>query len=470
MGPLLIFLLLLLSCEAKRDYREVSEIPWESSWERATARASREGKPIFLYFYALWCSWCREYEKVLEDEEVRRELVENFVPLLLDSDRDRKLFTRFGGRGTPFTVILDPRERVIVRFHGAVRKEDLLEVLNVTLRNGFRYPEEEEGFPIGEMSEETYRRLLNSFLEDLRVRFDPRFGGFSSPSEGGAIFKWPTPVTYSFLLRRGYMLEEVLFSINMDIEFLFDEVDGGFFNFYDRTRAFDFHFETSKSLRVNGEMIGALVEAFRRTGRRIYLDYALRTFSYMEEFLLHTGSGCYLNAQISDPRYYNLSPEKRRKEMPPPTDTAIIVEDNGRAALGLLALHSVTGDDSVLRRVRSCLGYITGELIRGDRLYRFYDVKRGVKGSPGYGRDVSFLSLALLRAGMREKALEISRLKADHDWVSLSVLARVLTEVGDYEGSKKLLKGVRVRRSFQNPDDMVLLLEALELFIERQGN
>jgi uncharacterized protein YyaL (SSP411 family) len=464
MGLVALLLFLILSCEVRRDYPEVSGIDWERSWEVALERAGREGKPVFLYFYALWCSWCREYEKVLEGERVRRALRRSFVPLILDSDRDRRLFLEFGGRGTPFTVILDPEGRPLVSFHGAVREEDLLDLMNLALKMRPRVQEKDEGIPLTGIGKKTYLRLLKAFLEDLEVRFDPVLGGFSSPSEGGVMFKWPTPLTYSFLLEKGYLLEETLFSIDKDIEFLFDEVDGGFFNFYDRTRAFDFHFETSKSLKVNGQMIGALVRAFERTGEERYLRYALRTYRYLERHLLDRTSGCYLNAQISDPEYYNLPPEKRRRLKPPPPDTAVIVEDNSRTLLSLLTLYRITGDRDIVRRVDRCLRYILENLLKGDKLYRFYDVRKKVKGGPNFGRDVAFLSLVLLERGEGDLALKVAKLDAEHDWVSYSVLAYVFARSGYKGESRNLLERVVVPK-YQNPDGMVFLLRALELLV-----
>ena len=464
MKVLLVFLL-ILSCEVRRDYPETSKINWERTWERALERASVEGKPVFIYFYAVWCSWCREYEKVLERRKVREFLEKSFVPLLLDADRDRDLFLRFGGRGTPFTVILSERGDPVVSFHGAVGEEDLTEILKLVLRGRRTTPVRGE-VPIRSVDEEVYRNLLEDFLHDLEVRFDPVLGGFSSPSEGGSLFKWPTPLTYTFLLRKGFLEEEALFSIDRDIEFLFDEVDGGFFNFYDRTRAFDFHFETSKSLKVNGEMILALIEAFRKTGEERYLRYAIRTFRYLEDFLLHRRSGCYLNAQISEPEYYNLPPEKRKRRKPPPTDTAIIVEDNSRTLVALISLYRITGEMSLLRRVKECLKYILDNLVENGKVYRFYDVRTGKRGTPNFGRDVAFLSLALLEAGKKREALRVADAEANHDWVSLSVLVYTLAKAGEKDKAEEVMRYIKIDPNYQNPDDMVFLLMALELLID----
>ncbi|HHJ64972.1 MAG TPA: DUF255 domain-containing protein, partial [Aquifex aeolicus] len=200
---LILFLLLLVSCERRQ---ETPGSFWLRDAREAFARSARSGKPLFLYFSARWCSWCRVYEEVLGSEELRSALSLHFTPLLLDADRDRDLFVRFGGRGTPFTVVLDPRGKVLFRFHGAVGEEDLLGILNLILEGGVTVSPSGETVVLERIDRETYREFLERFLLDLEVRYDPLLGGFSSPSLGGSSFKWTTPLTYTFLLEKGKLV------------------------------------------------------------------------------------------------------------------------------------------------------------------------------------------------------------------------------------------------------------------------
>ena len=470
---LLALLLLILACERPYDYGSVSKIDWRREYEKALLDARERGRPVFIYFSAIWCSWCREYEKELEREEVARFLEENFVPLLLDSDRDRSLFLEFGGRGTPFTVVLDPRGRPLLKFHGAVRSRDLVEVLSAVLEGNVSLPEEKRVYRVSRIDKETYRFLLSFFLEDLRERYDPIYGGFSSPSAKGSLFKWSTPLTYDYLLEKNIMVEEVLFSLKKDIEFLYDEVDGGFFNFFDRTRAYDFYFETSKTLSVNSLMVIALLEAYRVSGEEIFLKKALGTYDYMRR-ILRTREGCFLNAQISDPSYYNLPPEKRRRRRPPPTDTAIVVEDNSKAILALIELYEATGKEVYLEEALICANYILKNMLEKGALYRFYDLRTEERGLPNFGRDVAFFSLALLeisrhRQDYWEHLLKVLSIEPKEDWVSRSILAYVLAHV-DAKRAKGKLLGTEINLSYQNPDELVFLLRALEALIESDSN
>jgi uncharacterized protein YyaL (SSP411 family) len=462
---------LLFACE-RRDVYTLSGIDWERDYSKALERSKLTGKPIFIYFSAVWCSWCREYEKELQNTEVRELIEDSFVPLLLDSERERELFLRFEGRGTPFTVISDFRGRVLLKFHGAVRSEDLRDML-IAVLGGMSFVEREKKLlRIERIDADTYRSLLTHFLEDLSSRFDPVNGGFNAPSSEGGVFKWSTPLTYVFLLERGYMREEVLFSLRKDIEFLYDKVDGGFFNFYDRTRAYDFYFETSKTLRVNSLMIIALLKAYEKTENEEFLNTALGTYRYIKRFLYHRESGCFLNAQVSDPSYYNLPPEQRKRSSPPPTDTVIIVEDNAKAILALIDLYRLKAEKHYLREALACVDYILSELRSREGVYGYYDIKSKKKGLLNFGRDLAYLSLALLELskieGNYRKELEYVLSLRNHvkDWVSRGVMSYVLTELNSKEGEQFILR-TRINLSYHNPDDFVFVLMALENLIER---
>ncbi len=466
MKPLLLFFFaILLSC-SQREFPEGS-IPWERNYEEALNKAREKGKPVFIYFSARWCSWCKEYEKVLNQERVAEYISRNFIPLLLFVEEERKLFRELGGRGTPFTVVLNPRGQVVLRFHGVLPEEELLGLLSAPGLTPILSGEEQ--YKIEDFSE-AYEFLLNYFLEDLKQRYDPLLGGFSSPGKAGYPFKWPTPLTYRYLLSKNLLVEEVIHSINKDIEYLYDAVDGGFFNFYDRTRAYTQYFETSKSLKVNAGMILALTKVYEKTGKERYLSLALNTYTYLENFLYHSDSGCFLNAQVSSPEYYNLPPEERKKKNPPPTDRYIVVEDNALLIFALKELYKFHKNEKILDTASRCLEFITKELFTGDTLFGYYDVKSRKKGLPNYERDIAFLFFTLSSFPQhKDTARKIASLKEEYK----DILSASLTVIGYSKlGEKKpeLLKGKSVSLNYHNPDDMTFLLRALEVLVGERND
>jgi len=461
---LVILSVLLFSCHQQhQQVYDLSGINWEKSLKTAQQISKIQKRPIFLYFSAVWCSWCREYEKELSEV---KELVEKYyVPLNLDSDREGEIFTRFGGRGTPFTVIIDPDGRVITKFHGALKSKDLQKILTMSIGKQKPLKKSEKDFYTLKVNKETYNFLLNYFLDDLQIRFDPELGGFTSPSQEGFSLKWPTPLTYSYLLNKGILVDEALISLKKDIEFLYDPVDGGFFNFYDRTRAFDIYFETSKTLRVNAQMITALISAYRTTGDEIYLKIAKETYKYLKITLYHRGTGCFLNAQISMPDYYNLPPEERVRKDPPPTDSAIIVEDNAYTIIALKELFNETKEEKYLKDAKICLKFILNNLVSEKGVYRYYDIRTGQKGSINFHRDVIQLAIAITHLDLynRAKNLVIDKLTEEVYKDPLSFYsASYLLAIIDRERSKRFIEDSKISLSYQNPDHFVYLLLAFE--------
>ena len=467
---LLVILPLVFSCKTRKGE------PLFEGWEREPARAYRlaedRGKKVFIYFRAVWCSWCEIYDRVLTDERVESFLKRNFVLLLLDADRDRKDFLKYGGRGTPFTVITDFRGKPVLRFHGTLKPEDLIEVLKVALEGRPLPQENGVVIRIGRNPEKEFHRIEKLFIEDLRDRFDPVMGGFSSPTGEGLVFKWPTPLTYMYLLKRGFLVKEAIFSLRKDIEYLCDMVDGGFFNFFDRTRSFDLYFETSKSLQVNGGMILALLTAYQRTGEKDFYEKALGTFRYLERHLLDRKSGCYLNAQRSDPSYYNAPLQKRRSMKPPPPDTAVIVEYNALTLWALSELYKETKDPLIIRRIRRCISFIKNRLYRKGSLYRYFDVELRKTGLPDFQRDRAMLALAISyipKPGKEDRdfALELlGGVKGNVSWNVRGIRSLAFINLGIIDRASIELSDVEISLSYHNPDEMFFILESLRLLSE----
>jgi protein-disulfide reductase (glutathione) len=62
---------------------------------QGVAEAARTGKPILTIVQATWCSHCERYKKVFFDPKVV-ELSKNFVMVMVDGDREKKLGAKLG--------------------------------------------------------------------------------------------------------------------------------------------------------------------------------------------------------------------------------------------------------------------------------------------------------------------------------------------------------------------------------------
>jgi uncharacterized protein len=151
-----------------------------------------------------------------------------YIPVLIDLDRRRDLFTRYGGRGLPFVVIVDAQDEVRGRFTGHVGPGDLSRVLaerrrQISVTGRELSPADE---PIDTVTE---------FLEMLDQVYDPRTRRLSGSAMFGTLSKRPQPWTLAFLLTQPAWSERMPGLLEQAAQDLWDAEEGGFFFFYDRT-------------------------------------------------------------------------------------------------------------------------------------------------------------------------------------------------------------------------------------------
>ncbi len=90
----------------------------------------KEGKKIFLYFYADWCTYCKKMEKeTFNDDSVVLYLNENFIPIKVNSDRDIKTALDFGVKGLPSTWFIEGDGERISNLPGLIAADTLLNIL-----------------------------------------------------------------------------------------------------------------------------------------------------------------------------------------------------------------------------------------------------------------------------------------------------------------------------------------------------
>ncbi|MEW6288256.1 MAG: protein-disulfide reductase DsbD [Thermodesulfobacteriota bacterium] len=114
--------------------------------EEMTARfdqARAMGKPVFLDYYARWCTDCNIMEKnVFSDSEVRQYLKSSFVVIQADltnqyDERTQPLKDRFGVFGPPVMLFFDKDGRLVKKVYGVLSKSEFIEMARaVAGKNG----------------------------------------------------------------------------------------------------------------------------------------------------------------------------------------------------------------------------------------------------------------------------------------------------------------------------------------------
>ena len=105
------------------------EIKWHS-YNQGLALAKQEEKKIFVHFYADWCAYCKKMEnETLKNPAVIDYLNQNFIPVRVNSDKDRDLARNYYIRGLPSTWFVSETGEKISSLPGYISAEMLLNAL-----------------------------------------------------------------------------------------------------------------------------------------------------------------------------------------------------------------------------------------------------------------------------------------------------------------------------------------------------
>lgn len=112
------------------NYTYLGGLRWYNTYDEGLKVAVAENKPMLVYFWAIWCTWCEKMNtEVYPDKEVSAILKEDFVLVAVDLDANKEDVRRFNVQYPPNEIFVSPKGEVITRIPGYVRKEDFLPIL-----------------------------------------------------------------------------------------------------------------------------------------------------------------------------------------------------------------------------------------------------------------------------------------------------------------------------------------------------
>jgi len=111
---------------------EHAGIAWrEGNVDAAFASARAEGKPVFLYWGAIWCPPCNQVKATIFNRQDFIDRARFFVPVYLDGDTPsaQRLGARFNVSGYPTMILFAPDGRELTRLPGEVDAEQYMRLL-----------------------------------------------------------------------------------------------------------------------------------------------------------------------------------------------------------------------------------------------------------------------------------------------------------------------------------------------------
>ncbi len=130
----IIFILSVLSF----SFASSKRINWYT-YKQGIELNKKEGKKIFLYFYADRCTYCKKMEKeTFNNYSVVSYLNDNFIPIKVNTDRGIKIGSDFGVKGLPTTWFIAENGERISSLPGYIPPERFLNILKYINTDSFK--------------------------------------------------------------------------------------------------------------------------------------------------------------------------------------------------------------------------------------------------------------------------------------------------------------------------------------------
>lgn len=100
------------------------------AYNEGLSRGKSEDKKVFLNFYADWCRYCKMMDqKTFRNKEVIAYLNENFVPVRVNSDKNRKVSREYNVTGLPVSWFISEQGENIGSQPGYIPPDLMLPLL-----------------------------------------------------------------------------------------------------------------------------------------------------------------------------------------------------------------------------------------------------------------------------------------------------------------------------------------------------
>ena len=131
-------LAVLVGLAASPLYPEQPATASGSSWlhdlKTAQAIAHNPTKPIYVHVYADWCPNCKTLKKTVYPSAGIAPLLESYVKVEINGERDPDFASRYQIRGYPTLLFMDPNGYILSKVEGSLTHSRLKELLERNLK------------------------------------------------------------------------------------------------------------------------------------------------------------------------------------------------------------------------------------------------------------------------------------------------------------------------------------------------
>lgn len=104
-----------------------ADTTWHTDLNSALQDAKNSDKPVFIDFYADWCSYCKELnESTLSDPNVKKKLSKDYITVDINTDQNPDLASQYKIYNLPTVVVLNSNGQEIKRQEQYMSADELL--------------------------------------------------------------------------------------------------------------------------------------------------------------------------------------------------------------------------------------------------------------------------------------------------------------------------------------------------------
>jgi len=114
-------------------YSYHGETEWRTNFSDAQQVAAERDKPIVLYYWTTWCTYCEDYNQEAYSDPAVKSALDEFVLVAVNLDSDApeasRLQQRYNVNYPPHHVIVTPEGEELTRIAGYASTQDFLAYL-----------------------------------------------------------------------------------------------------------------------------------------------------------------------------------------------------------------------------------------------------------------------------------------------------------------------------------------------------